>query len=281
MTNYVLSLYQTKSLLAAREQGQPEAILSLDLGLTKVVVVFDPAGIRLPDQSLLSWADVESIAGNENACYSVQDGRIWKIQLFSEQLNRLYSLMPTSGPPTMLISGIPMHRIKDIDPLQDTKNKIKTIAPATGRILDTATGLGYTAIMAARTAEQVVTIELDPTVLEICRLNPWSRELFTQTNIEQRMGDAFDVTETLATESFARIIHDPPTFSLAGHLYSMDFYRELLRVLKRKGRLFHYIGDPKSKSGSAITRGVVRRLGEAGFQRVVAKPQAFGVVAFK
>jgi predicted methyltransferase len=112
-------------------------------------------------------------------------------------------------------------------------------------------------------------------------MNPWSEELFSRSNIEQRIGDAFDVIETLADGSFSRIIHDPPTFSLAGHLFSLSFYLELQRVLKRNGRLFHYIGDPKSKSGSAMTRGVVRRLGEAGFERIVARPQAFGVVAFK
>jgi uncharacterized protein len=281
LTAYVLSLYQTAPILAAGQQGQREVITSLDLGRTTAAVALGPEGVRLPDHSLLSWADVETMAGNENACYQVQEGQIWKIQIFSEQLNRLYSLMPTSGRPTMLVSGIPMHRIKDVDPEQDTKNKIKTIAPVTGRVLDTATGLGYTAIMAAQKAEQVVTIELDPTVLEIARLNPWSQELFSRPNIEQRLGDASDVIETLADDSFSRIIHDPPTFSLAGQLYSLIFYRELRRVLKRKGRLFHYVGDPRSKSGSAITRGVVRRLGEAGFERVVAKPRAFGVVAYK
>ena len=38
-------------------------------------------------------------------------------------------------------------------------------------MLDVCTGLGYTAIAAARTAEHVVTIELDPTVLEVARRN--------------------------------------------------------------------------------------------------------------
>ena len=65
-----------------------------------------------------------------------------KIQFFSEQTNQLYSLMPTERAPTMLISGIPMHRIKNTDPHADTLEKIKTIAPITGHVLDTATGLG-------------------------------------------------------------------------------------------------------------------------------------------
>jgi hypothetical protein len=70
-------------------------------------------------------------------------------------------------------------------------------------------------------------------------------------------------------------------FSLAGELYSGEFYRHLYRVLARKGRLFHYVGDPDSRSGRNVTRGVVRRLQEAGFGRVVRKPRAFGLVAYK
>ena len=78
----------------------------------------------------------------------------------------------------MLIAGFVMHRIKDIDPMQDTLRKIATISPIGGRVLDTATGLGYTAIEAAKTADEVVTIELDPGAQQIARLNPWSQALF-------------------------------------------------------------------------------------------------------
>jgi hypothetical protein len=181
----------------------------------------------------------------------------------------------------MLISGLSMHRIKDTEPHKDTLAKIKAVVPVSGRVLDTTMGLGYTAIAAAKTAEHVTTIELDPTVVEVCRANPWSQELFTRSNITRLIGDAFDRIEEFDDESFSRIVHDPPMFKLAGHLYSADFYRELHRVLKAKGRVFHYIGDPKSKSGGTVTRGVVRRLQEVGFRRVKPWPQAFGVVAYK
>jgi hypothetical protein len=52
-------------------------------------------------------------------------------------------------------------------------------------------------------------------------------------------------------------------------------------VLKPGGRLFHYIGSPESKSGGGVTRGVLRRLQQAGFRRVVRRAEAFGVVAYK
>jgi hypothetical protein len=181
----------------------------------------------------------------------------------------------------MLISGIPMHRIKGTDPYRDTLQKIKTIAPVTGHVLDTATGLGYTAIEAAKTADHVVTIELDPVALEIAQLNPWSQALFENPRITQLVGDSFEEIQDFESGTFARIIHDPPAFSLAGDLYSGEFYRQLFRVLRSGGRLFHYVGDLESKSGRIVSKGAVRRLQEAGFSRVVRRPEAFGLVAYK
>ena len=158
-----------------------------------------------------------------------------------------------------------MHRIQGITPDQDTLTKIQTITPLTGHVLDICTGLGYTAIEAARQAKSVTTIELDPAVLEIARLNPWSRLLFEDPKIEQRVGDAYDIVDTLPDGAYDRIIHDPPTISLAGDLYARVFYDQLYRLLTRRGRLFHYVGDLESRSGRYVAPGVVRRLKEPGF----------------
>ncbi len=277
----VLSYIQAETLLAARRAGVQQVEVSPDLGLSTVSVTLTDEGVRLFRDEVVSWSDIEKIKRAETSCFLVQDRSIRAIQVFSEATNRMCSLMPTKRTPTMLIAGFTMHRIVDIDPMQDTRKKIATITPLVGRVLDTATGLGYTAIEAARTADEVVTIELDPGAQEIAHHNPWSRELFTHPKIKQVMGDAFEIVPTFADASFARIIHDPPVFSLAGELYSGQFYRELYRVLKPGGRLFHYIGDLNSKSGGTVTRGALRRLQESGFTRIVKHPEAFGVVAYK
>jgi len=277
----VLSHIQTQPLLQAQESGQHRVEASPDLGLTTVEVVVEPEEAHFPNGELLRWDAIEKISASENNCFVIEDGAPRKIQLFSELTNLLYSLMPTRAAPTMLVSGIPMHRIKGTDPHRDTLEKIKTVKPVVGRVLDTATGLGYTAIEAAKTADHVITIELDPTALEIARLNPWSRAFFDNPKITQRIGDSYDVVEEFDDQTFTRIIHDPPAFSRAGHLYSGEFYVELHRVLRRGGRLFHYVGNPESKSGGNITHGVIRRLREAGFSRVARRPRAFGVLAFK
>ena len=276
----VLSHYQVEPLFKAHRAGETTAITSLDLGLTAVEVALAPEGVAAPGGGCLDWATLAAIAADDVGCYRIEDGAAVKAQQFSETLNRMYSLMPTRRAPTMLISGIPMHRIKGIDPTEDTRRKIRAANPR-GRVLDTATGLGYTAIEAARTADHVMTIEIDPTALAIARLNPWSRSLLDNPKIQQVIGDSFDVVADLPDESFSVIVHDPPIMSLAGDLYSSDMYAELYRILKRSGRLFHYIGDPEGKMGANVTRGATRRLQAVGFARVERRSEAFGIVAYK
>jgi predicted methyltransferase len=277
----IISHYQAEPLLLARKAGKRTEATSPDLGLTEVEVRLEDAGVLFPDGEHVSWAALEKIARSDTKCFVVEEGSIWDVRFFSEETNWLRSLMPTRGAPTMLVSGISMHRIKGVDPYKDTLLKIKTIAPIVGRVLDTATGLGYTAIEAAKSAEQVVTIELDPAALEVARYNPWSKALFDNPKIEQIVGDTYDEIDRFEANSFSRIIHDPPAFGLGGELYSSTFYKQLYRVLKHGGRLFHYIGDLESKSGRVTTKGVVRRLEEAGFVRIHRRPEAFGLVAYK
>lgn len=277
----ILSHFQAGQMLAARKTGQANIQVSLDLNLTLSEVELQADCVLFPGGETLAWPSLEEISGNEVACYTVENHTARPIKGFSEFSGRVYGLMPTASAPTMLISGIPMHRIKDTNPHQDTLNKIKAIAPVKGDVLDTTTGLGYTAIEAAQTARRVITIEIDPTAQDMARLNPWSRALFADPKITQVIGDAFDEIEKFEAESFSVIIHDPPMFSLAGDLYSLAFYEQAFRVLKHNGKMFHYIGDPESKSGARVTAGVMRRLQEAGFRRVTRAPRAFGVVAHK
>ncbi len=274
----ILSHFQTRPLSAP---GVPTIMpLSLDLGLTTVKVHKTPEGWECPDGQILSFPSIQAINADQNSCFQLVDGQIHKIEAFSAFTHRYYSLMPSPQAPTMLISGIPMHRIKETTPIEDTHLKIKALGKPFRRILDTATGLGYTAIAAAQTAREVITIEFDPTVLDIARVNPWSQRLFTHPNIHQLIGDCFELIAAFEDESFNAILHDPPTFNLAGHLYSHVIYQTFFRILKPGGRLFHYIGNPHSRTGARVGRGVVERLQKAGF-KVTPKERAHGVLARK
>lgn len=268
-----------RAFLAGRAQNAPRVSASLDLNRSVVEVNLTVMGVEIADGWWIPWRQIEQIAEDDAGCYACTPGAIHKIQAFSEALQRVYTLYPTDGAPTMLISGIPMHRIKDTDPQQDTLSKLRALGRVSGHVLDTCTGLGYTALGLAQHAAQVTTVELDPVVHTIIRQNPWSCALFNMPNITPLIGDVGELIEGFADSAFDAILHDPPMFSLAGELYSRAFYRQLHRVLRRGGRLFHYVGNPESRSGATVTRGVVQRLSEAGFQRVQARAQAFGVTA--
>lgn len=277
----VLSHYQTRRLLDAR-QAQVETVrISLDLNLTESEVHIDADGCMLSSETHMRWGEIERITQSENKCYLVHaDASIEEIRVFSEDTNWVRSLFPTIGAPTTLVAGLTMHRIVGTDPITDTMEKIKAARPQ-GIVLDTATGLGYTAIEAAKIADKVVTVEIDPAAIEIARLNPWSSDLFHNPKIEQQIGHIWDIAEDTAEQTYSCIIHDPPAFNIAGELYAGDFYAELFRILRSRGRLFHYIGDLTSQSNSSVVPGVIRRLQRAGFTRVKKVQRAFGVIATK
>jgi len=276
----VLSHFQVKSVLEARERGQRRATMSLDLGLSCAEVDLTETGVVLPDGHELSWQAIEQVAADENGCFRLTDQGLERIQAYSEQQRRFYSLMPTAGAPTLLNDGFPMHRIKGIEPWRDTELKVRCLSPVRGSVLDTATGLGYTAIQIARHAEKVVTVEIDPVVIELAGVNPWSRELFESPKIERLSGDILELITRFPGRSFDRIMHDPPAFALAGELYSAQFYKELYRVIKPRGRLFHYIGDLASPTGRRVLQGVVKRLSRAGFSQIRKREEAFGILAY-
>jgi len=212
-----------------------------------------------------------------------KEEKIKKIQFFSEDTQRLYQLFPTKTIPTLKISGVPMHRHIRIDPLEDTQTKINAARPS-GLVLDTCTGLGYTAIYAAKLhrVDKIITIEKDENVAEIARLNEASAELFSSPKIERRMGDSSTEIIKFSNEYFDTIIHDPPTFTISPDLYTEKFYAEAYRVLKRGGKLWHYCPAPgKLKGDDKLRTRTMSRLQKAGFQKVLYDEASSGITASK
>ncbi len=274
MEVYFLTSQDARRLLFAKGGAR----VNLDLRKTGRVWLIRISGDRFifPDGSEVERETIERIAGDDRNLYFIAGGRVFKAAIAGEHF---YKLVPTI-PPTIEIDGIRMHRTKDVTPLEDTLNKVNAVKPKEGEmLLDTCMGLGYTAIEAAKRGAYVMTVEKDPNVLELARLNPWSRELFHSQNIQVIQGDAFDVVKRFKDGSFDVVIHDPPRFSLAGHLYSEEFYRELFRVLKPGGRLFHYVGNPGRRyRRKDLQRGVMERLRKAGFVGVKRVEEALGIV---
>jgi hypothetical protein len=196
-----------------------------------------------------------------------------EVSFFSTRTNRFYKLIPTSDWPTVSVSSVPMHKLSS--PKKDAENKIRFARPR-GIVLDTCMGLGYTAILSAQTAHKVITFENDDSIFAIARKNPYSQRLFSEPTIEIRRADISREIVGLEPDFFDCIIHDPPTFKLAGQLYSGRFYESVKRVLKKGGRFFHYTPLYKVKRGFDFPKTVGRRLKETGFKGVRYSPEAGG-----
>ncbi|NPU91254.1 MAG: methyltransferase [Gammaproteobacteria bacterium] len=191
----------------------------------------------------------------------------------------LIKLVPTEwGPPTFEIDGIKMLPSAQLSPYDDARRKVDLIQPEGKTILDTCGGLGYFAAWCLqRNARQIMSFEKNPDVIWIRSHNPWSPEADAHYQLVQ--GDSSQQISQLPAASFDAILHDPPRFGIAGELYSQVFYHQLARVLKRKGRLFHYTGTPnKLTSGRDVPNEVAKRLREAGFTTEIIGD---GVLAIK
>jgi hypothetical protein len=144
-------------------------------------------------------------------------------------------------------------------------------------VLDAGTGLGYTAIAAAKTAK-VVTVEMDPHVLQVQELNPWSRGLIAP-NITQVHADVCAHVKTLVDGSFDTLILDAGTPRSSGDFFSLANYQEMRRVLKKGGTLYHYLPDHGVTRGRDFPAEVIARLKKAGFAHVTRFAKENYVVA--
>lgn len=242
---------------------------SLDLDRSRTTVKVDAAG----------WA----WQGRRYPCIEdCKDRTIyhWSGEAFepiARYTTSLIKLVPTQwGPPTFEIDGIKMLPTARVSPYADAERKVGLIQPRGKVVLDTCGGLGYFAAWCLQgQARQVLSFEKNADVIWLRSLNPWSPRvggLLTLTH-----GDITHEIAKLSDGSMDAILHDPPRFGIAGELYSQAFYDQLARVLKRKGRLFHYTGTPnKLTSGRDLPREVLKRLRNSGF---LAEVDGDGILA--
>ena len=191
----------------------------------------------------------------------------------------LVKLVPTEwGAPTFEIDGIKMLPTAQVSPYEDARRKVELIRPAGKVILDTCGGLGYFAAWCLQgKAAQVLSFEKNPDVIWLRSLNPWSPPPCAGLTLKE--ADIAVEVARLPDQSVDAVLHDPPRFGTAGELYSQAFYDHLARVLKRRGRLFHYTGTPnKLTSGRDVPNEVAKRLRQAGFD---AELRGDGVLAVK
>ena len=258
----LLTLAVHDQLLDARRQGRDRVECSLDLDLSRVSVGISDADWTSADRRY-PYLD----KCKDRTIYFWLEGAFRPISRYSTSLIKL---IPTQwGPPTFEIDGIKMLPTAHVSPYEDAQRKVALIEPRGKTVLDTCGGLGYFAAWCLREgAQSVQSFEKNPDVMWLRELNPWSPECgdAPDTRLVVELGDVSERIEALPSASFDAALHDPPRFGIAGELYSQRFYDELARVLKRRGRLFHYTGTPnKLTSGRDVPGEVANRLRRAGF----------------
>ena len=190
----------------------------------------------------------------------------------------LIKLVPTEwGTPTFEIDGIKMLVTAKVSPWADAERKVGLIQPRGKVILDTCGGLGYFAEWCLQgQAKQILSFEKNPDVIWLRSLNPWSPVAGGALTLN--LGDIAEQIVGMPEESVDAILHDPPRFGIAGELYSQVFYDHLARVIRRKGRMFHYTGTPnKLTSGRDVPNEVAKRLKQAGFSTELIGDGVVGV----
>ncbi|MCK4810187.1 MAG: spermine synthase [Candidatus Omnitrophica bacterium] len=257
-------------------RDKKELSIKVDFGLKEVKVRIEADKAVLDNRFILSFDQrIKS-----KFCYMLEKTKFSPMAFFSEDTKKFYKLIPTSDWPSLAIGSVPMHKICLGSPYQDTLQKIELIKPR-GKVLDTCTGLGYTAILASETSDKVMTFEKDENVLFLAKLNPFSKKLFEKGNIELKQADISEYISRFGDNYFHAVIHDPPTFKLSPPLYHLDFYKELFRVLKNKGRLYHYVPLYKVKTGFNFPLRVKNRLKQAGFKILKFMPQKNAILCAK
>lgn len=253
-----------------------EEYVSLDLGVSINEVKKLDSKYMLNEKDFISQEDLEKISQDEKSVYFVEDNKSFMAAIAEKHY---YKLVKMNGAPTLEIDGIRMHRTKGTTPENDAKEKISLLGVDKGKVLDTCMGLGYTAIQAhEKGASYVISLEFDPNVVRIAKLNSYSFKLFNEKTIHKMIGDSYYILDVFPSNHFDYVIHDPPRHGSAGHLYGLEFYRKLARVIKNGGRLFHYTGEPGSKYRRVnIQKGVTERLLQAGFSNIEYHQDVMGI----
>ncbi len=261
--------------------GHLSFLMSLDLGLTKELIEIKTQEFVIIRNNKIFFEEFNKI--KENTFYAIINNKLFAIELFSNETNLYYKLKPTNDWPSLMLSSVPMHRFKSSTPKISAELMVKEISPINGIVLDCCAGLGYTSVIEANqpNCKEVISFEKDNNVLEIASYNPYSNDFFLNKKIKLYKESVFEGIKKFENNYFDRILHDPPTVSFAKELYSIHFYKELYRVLKKEGLLYHYCPNPKKTKGNEFFKIVEKLLKQAGFINVKYNPNSSGIRATK
>ena len=280
--NPIISGFHIAAMLSA---GNGKLQTSLDLGLSKSVVEKSGSGVTFPGGQFISIEKLQHARRRhrDEDCFTIEGDSMFYLYRFDgKTAYRLYE-PKKDWPPTLWINGSMMHTVSVSKPTDEAMEKARELGRRPGMVLETCFGLGYSAIALIQKcgAIGVSSHEISSDVLDIARENPWSGKALSDSRINVSNNDIKEAIHEAEDSSFDSVLHDPPNVKIDGELYSEKFYSELFRVLKRGGKLYHFVGGGKTPHEYKVnyTRGVMRRLSEAGFSSV--KRSYRGVSAVK
>jgi uncharacterized protein len=269
-----------KKIIEAVKNGKKEVEVSLDLNLSQQMWSIEDNQLILHPDLSVDISILEPLASVSKKIFILNANEPEPLEIRSASY---YKLVPTDSVPILEIDGIKMHRTKDITPLEDAKNKTQKVIARGDRVLDTCSGLGYTAIFALKAgAAQVISTEKSPEVIQLRSLNPWLAHLH-EKQPEFINADISQYIDQLESNYFNSVIHDPPRFtSKTGDLYGKKFYSSLFRVMTKHSKLFHYTGSPKKiTKQDRFVKNAVKRLENVGFSKVVFDEELQGILGIK
>lgn len=267
---YITSSNELRKVNEAIKQNKKEIEISLDLGISKSIVKLSKNEIILPDKTTVQPIKIKP---KDKTCYLIENNKFVKLQFFSEKTNKLYKLIPTSNKPILKISATSMHKKPFIEKIKNLQLK--------GKILDSGSGLGYTAIAASQSANQIITIEWDPNVILIAKLNPYSQKLYTNKNITQINADLTKEIKKYKNNEFDNIILDAGTVNQSGDFFSTKNYEQIYRVLKQGGKIFHYLPQSGIKHGRDYISEIILRFKRIGFKNIKKDNESSSIEAEK
>ena len=266
----IISGFHIRSIL---DHAEGDLEISLDLGMSHSTIHKSKARVLLPDGQSIPVEKLERAARRHNNedCFIIRDGSLFYIYRFNgRSVYRLYE-PKKDWPPTLWINGSMMHTVSVSKPTDEAREKASELGRHPGRVLETCFGLGYASEeMAGLGAKSVTSYEISSDVLDMTRENPWSKAALSDSKIQVSNSDVAESVLSIDEGSFDSILHDPPNVKIEGDLYSLKFYTELCRVLRKGGTLYHFVGGGKTPHEYKVnyTRGVMRRLSLAGFTKV-------------
>jgi HemK-related putative methylase len=146
----------------------------------------------------------------------------WRFRLFQRHQHAYLLLEEVAGRPILLLPEVFNPKLFRTGEFL-VRALDQRLIPAGSTVLDMGTGSGIGAICAARWAQRVVAVDVNPSAVRCARINVLLNEV--EERVEVRQGDLFG---PVAREQFDVVLFNPPFFlgeprgSLEGALWAVD-----------------------------------------------------------